>query len=117
MGDFDRDLAAVADVGAAKDRRHTAAGHHALDAIVVKQVAGVKWGHGIERGGAKGAAILSKFVRTPAIHSHALNVPDADQLHADIIATVLGNRKSDQLMRGGLEILFLAENLDHVGRR
>ena len=78
MWDFDRDLAAIAQIGGAKDRGHAAAGDQAFNAVMVELVAGMKC-HAL---GAKArespAGKLAQLIRPSSIHPHAFHASNSD---------------------------------------
>ena len=96
VGDFDGDGAAGAEIGAAKNGGHAAASDHAVDAVMIELFAGTD---GKPRRACVGqknsrcARFSAKQVRPPAVHAHAFDASNADQLHADIITAVplIGN--------------------------
>ena len=78
MRNLDRDLAAVAHIGGAKDRRHAAAGDQSFDAVVVKLFAGMKC-HVVRGNALAGASSqLAQLIRTSPIHSHAFHASNSD---------------------------------------
>src|SRR4029077_2856378 len=89
MGNFDGDGFARARIRGAKDGSHSAAGDDAVNPVVIELFAGVD-GNPRERAGQEAARgpTLRKPVGSPAVHAHAFDASNADQLQADIITTV-----------------------------
>ena len=91
VGDFDGDGAAGAKVGGAKDGGHAAAGDDAVDAVMIELIAGVDGNPRQRRSEAEStrrSPDLTKLVRPPAVHAHAFDAANANQLNADIITAV-----------------------------
>src|SRR5205823_8442955 len=116
MRDLDGNRAAGAQVRASKDRGHTAARRNAFDAVMIELITRMEWGHRRRRSGRKaaGAPGLAKLVGPPAVHAHALNASNADELHADIIAAVPLVRKRHQLACGRVQVKAVAHDAGYV---
>ncbi len=108
---------AIAQIGAAKNGGHAASGDQAIDAVVIELIAGMEFAHWEGRSAAStetAANLVSvQFVGTPAIHAHSLDVPNANQLNADIIAATPIIGKSNQFFRGLMKVHAMAANGGH----
>ena len=91
VGNFDGDGAAVAEVGGAENGGHAAAGDDAVDAVVIELFAGVDGNPRracVRQKNSRRARYQRKPVGPPAVHAHAFDAANADQLQADIITAV-----------------------------
>jgi hypothetical protein len=113
--DFYGDLAAVTDVGSAKDRSHAATGDYGFNLVVIELFAGAD---GIPRRAASGnviGRILRQAIRPAAVHANAFHVPNADDQRGDIITTVALVGNIHKAVCRSLQLRFGAQNGGHIG--
>ena len=116
--DFDGDGLPVAHVGGRENGGHAAAGDKAVDAVVIELIAGVESIHCGTESAVKDQwqqAALVQLIGPSPIHTHAFDIPDADQLNADIIVAAPFIGKRDQFLRGAMQVLAVAAERSHFG--
>src|SRR5579884_423675 len=113
---LDGNQAARAQVGSAKDGGHAAAGCNAFNAVMVKLVAWMERSHcpvGVKRRETGGVAESAKLIRAPAVHTHAFDASNADELNTDIIAAIPLVGKFQKPLGGANQGIHLADSAGH----